>query len=132
MIRPTKDNCLLALEPDVPEKTDSGLYVVTIDKSKAWAGRIGRVLAAGKGHHLQSGVFIPTEVKVGERVLVHVTAGDNYQYDKRKSFTAMYGSELDRFGIPRDSAEYRMVRNDEILCVFEDPSEVREGSAAAE
>ncbi len=150
MIRPLQDNCLLVLEPDLPEVTASGLHVVQLqEKGKAYGNRIGRVVAVGPGHfkpvkyrhtgpeqqrsadHVESTAFEPTSVKPGERVVVLRTAGDPYAYTKRQDFADAYGAELDAWGIPRDSAEWRAVREAEILAVIES-SEVREGSVAAE
>jgi co-chaperonin GroES (HSP10) len=124
MIRPTQDNVLLLLDPDIPTETASGIAIVQFEKSKAYANRMGRVLAVGPGHEDKRGVFQPTQIKVGERVVVPVLAGDNYTYQKRQDFAEMYGLEGDNW-------ELRMVREDEILGVIED-SEVREGAAAAE
>ncbi len=149
MIRPTKDNVLLVLEPDVLKQTASGVIAVQLtDPSKAYGKRMGRVLAVGPGHFLprryratgaqeadiiESAAFQPTSVLPGERVIIGPTAGDRYAYTKRQDFAEMYGDELDKYGIPRDSAEFRCVREDEIDCVIDDDSpEVREGSAAAE
>ena len=141
MIRPLADNCLLILEPDLPEKTAGGIYAVALqEKGKAYGNRIGYVLAVGPGHWRTrpqvvlgragiESVFVPTETHPGERVVIRVNAGDRYTYVKRQDMAEMYGAELDARGIPRESAEFRMVREAEILAVIE---EVREGAAAAE
>ncbi len=132
MIRPLQDNCLLVLEPDVPEVTASGIHVVQLqEKGKAYGNRIGHVLAVGPGHYNQWGHFEATSVKPGERVVVSVTAGDRYTYTKRQDFADMYAPALAKVGIPFDSAEFRMIREAEALAVIES-SEVREGSVAAE
>lgn len=124
MIRPLQDNVLILLEPDGNVETASGVVGVSFEKSKAYAHRKGRVLAVGPGHYDRSR-FLPTETKVGERVIVPVLAGDNYSYQKRQDFAEMYGLEGDQW-------EVRMVREAEILAVIEDAPEVREGLVAAE
>lgn len=131
MIRPTKDNVLLVLDPDVPERTAAGVYAVTLQPKgkEPYGNRIGTVLAAGPGYSDDRGRFHPVEVKPGERVIVHTTAGDRYTYTKRQDMADMYGDELDRRGVPRDSAEFRMVRFDEVLGVIEG-DEAEEGVAA--
>ncbi len=126
MIKPTKDNVLLVLEPDVPQVTASGVVTVQLQaSSKAYANRTGRVLAVGPGHEDKRGRFQPTSVQPGERVVIHCTAGDRYEYTKRQDFAEMYG-------LTGDNLEFRMVREEEILAVIEGDSEVREGSVAAE
>ncbi len=126
MIRPTKDNVLLVLEPDVPKQTAAGIFTVQMqDPSKAYANRMGRVLAVGPGHEDKRGRFQPTSVQPGERVIIHCTAGDRYEYTKRQDFAEMYG-------LTGDNLEFRMVREEEILAVIDDSPEVREGSVAAE
>lgn len=140
MIRPTQDNVLLVLEPNVPKQTAAGIYTVPTDVSKAYAQRTGYVLAVGPGHHLprtyraegepiERSAFQPTEVRPGEKVVVGVNAGDRYTYTKRQDFADMYAEQLAAWGIPLESAEFRCVREGEILAVIED-SEVREGVAA--
>jgi co-chaperonin GroES (HSP10) len=132
MIRPLKDNVLLVLEPDKPAETASGLSLVYLqEKGKAYGHRKGHVLACGPGWRDERGVFRAVEVKPGDCVVVEVTAGDRYTYTKRQDMADMYGTELDRLGISRDAAEFRMIRFDEALAVIES-SEVREGSVAAE
>lgn len=143
MIRPIQDNVLLVLEPDIPKQTAGGIYTVPLqEKSLAYANRTGIVLAVGPGHYqprkyrgdigepIEGSALQPTSVRPGERVIVAANAGDRYAYTKRQDFADMYGGELDRRGIARDSAEFRMIREAEILAVID--SEVREGAAAAE
>ncbi len=127
MIRPTKDNVLLVLEPDVPKQTEAGVYTVQLQNpSKAYANRIGRVLAVGPGGRDENGKFHGVDVVVGERAVVHCTAGDRYAYTKRQDFAEMFAAELERYGIPGDSAEFRMVRSAEVLAVLEDEAEAAE------
>lgn len=145
MIRPIQDNVLLVLEPDIPKQTAGGIYTVPLnEKSMAYANRTGIVLAVGPGHYqprkyrgdigepIEGSEFQPTSVQPGDRAIVRATAGDRYAYTTRQDFADMYGADLDRHGIPRDSAEFRFVREAEILAVIEGSSEVREGAAAAE
>ena len=131
MIRPMKDNVLLVLDPDAPELSEGGIYQVTLQPKghEPYGNRVGTVLACGPGYRDDSGRFHPVEVKPGERIIVHTTAGDRYTYTKRQDMAEMYGDVLDRRGIPRDSAEFRMVRFDEVLGVIEG-DEAEEGVAA--
>ena len=143
MIRPLADNVLLVLEPDTPKQTAAGVYTVQLqEKGKAYGNRIGYVLAVGPGHYvprkyrdqgdpIETTKFQATTTQPGERVVIRVTAGDRYEYTKRQDFADMYAARLAEWGIPFDSAEFRVVREDEVLAVIED-SEVREGAAAAE
>lgn len=131
MIRPIHDNVLLVLDPEVPEKSKGGVYQVTLQPKgkEAYGNRIGTVLAVGPGHfrphryekgrEIETTAFQPTTVREGQRVIVHTTAGDAYTYTKRQDMAEMYG-------LSGDSWEVRMVREDEILAVFE----AEEGVAA--
>ena len=148
MIRPLADNVLLVLEPDTPKQTAAGVFTVRLqEKGEAYGNRIGYVLAVGPGHYVprkyrdtkadeanvvETGKFQPTSTQPGERVVIRVTAGDRYEYTKRQDFADMYAARLTEWGISLDSAEFRVVREAEILAVIEGDSEVREGAAAAE
>ena len=131
MIRPLADNVLLVLDPEIPERTAGGIYAVTLQPKgkEAYGNRTGTVLAVGPGHYrphryekgreIETTAFQPTTVKPGERVIVHTTAGDNYTFTKRQDMAEMYG-------LVGDNNELRMVREEEILAVFE----AEEGVAA--
>lgn len=84
--------------------------------------REAEVLAVGPGHWTRAGKWCPTEVAVGQRVLVDALAGQNYDLDltvPRHNKPAEWGDER---------GEFRVVREDEILGVVErdEPAEAAE------
>lgn len=111
--RATQDNILIKFQPR-PPVTASGLIHIpqTVTESRVGT-REAVVLAAGPGHTSRQGKFIPTAVKVGETVLVDALAGQNYDMDL----------SVPRHNKPTewadDRGEFRIVREDEILCVVE-------------
>lgn len=112
MIRPTADNILLRFI-ERPTQTPSGIFIPqTVSESRVGT-REATVVAAGKGHYTPQGKFIPVEVQPGDCVLVDSMAGQDYSMDltkPRQNKGADWGD---------DDATYRMVRQDEILCVIE-------------
>lgn len=138
MIRPTQDNVLLVLEP-FPKETASGIALVhDTGKARAHGSRFARVIASGPGYYrprrgLLAGriyteatdVLVPNETREGDRVLVDVLAGQNYDFD----LTAPRNNVGNEFvnlleGRPGD---YRIVREQEILgIVYEDEAQAAE------
>ena len=114
-LRAYADNVVLAFEPRETQ-TASGLALVHGAKTGARDHRIARVVASGPGYHKPSGLFVPNEVKTGDRVIVDALAGQNYQMDlsvprhnKSQEFQELFG----------DRGEFRIVREEEILGVLE-------------
>lgn len=141
---PTKDNVLLRLLPlDAEIKSD---LIDTSAMTNFWtsgkACRHAIVVAAGPGHHRQRRVprgrglpastlcehdietdqFIPTELKPGQRVIIDHDSGDSaghaYRWNKQGVPRHNVPCEFDSFGNER--GEYRVVREDEVLAVFEE------------
>lgn len=128
MIRPTQDNVVIALKP-MPRM--AGAIHLPDHKAKRTEAREAVVLAVGPGHYkrvnmkearerhgLADGeyVFVPTEVKPGETVLVDSLAGQDYNLDldiPRHNLGAEFEELLGERG------EFRIVREDEIHCVVE-------------
>jgi len=66
-IKPIFDNVLI--EPIIEEKTESGFWLPENRDSTVDPIRVGRIIAVGPGKcATKNGVFIPTKVKVGQRV----------------------------------------------------------------
>lgn len=119
-IRPTQDNVVLRFKPR-PPVTASGLIHIpqTVTESRVGT-REAEVMAVGPGHTTRQGKFIPTQVKPGEVVLVDALAGQNYDMDlnvPRHNKPTEWGDER---------GEFRIVREDEILCVVERDEEAEE------
>lgn len=134
---PRSDNVLLELEP-LPTQTTGGLHIPDMGKKdarrKATAVRWARVLAVGPGH--QPGckkcgdrrrVFIPTELRPGQRVLVDALAGQDYSWDIVPTRAHAKAQNFEAVGDHR--GELRVVREDECIAVDEDaqPDTVRDG-----
>ena len=108
------DNVVIELEPAQTE-TASGIALVP-GGARARDHRTARVIASGPGYRLGSGAFVPNEVRVGDRVLVDALCGQNYDMDltvprhnKSSEFQELFG----------DRGHFRIVREQEILAVFE-------------
>lgn len=112
MIRPTQDNVILKFVPR-PTQTASGLLIPQTVRESRVGTREAEVMAVGPGHTNRRGLFVPTQVKAGETVLVDALAGQNYDMDLT----------VPRHNKPTewadDRGEFRIVREDEILCVVE-------------
>jgi co-chaperonin GroES (HSP10) len=124
-IRAYADNVVLRLEPQQAE-TKSGLAIVHASGPKARGYRTAVVVAVGPGHHegckhcgCERRVFVPTAVKVGERVIVDSLAGQNYDMDLTVT-RANKAPEFDSFADER--GHFRIVREAEILAVVDDAS----------
>jgi co-chaperonin GroES (HSP10) len=124
------DNVVIELEPAETE-TASGLALVESTKGAARGHRFARVIKSGPGHWAYLGqsrdaqgrwtgdyrqVFVPNEVKEGDRVIVDALAGQNYDMDltvprhnKSQEFQELFG----------DRGQFRIIREQEILAVFE-------------
>lgn len=94
-IRPLRDKVVVKRIEEVEEKTPGGIIIPDTAKEKP---QMGEVVAVGKGKVLQDGKVLPTEVKVGDRVL----------------FARYAGTE-----IKIDGKEYLIMSEDEILGIVE-------------
>ena len=110
-IRMYQDNVALRFEP-LEARSKGGLHLPENRKSEKT--RVATVLSVGPGHTNKSGVFVPTQVKVGERVVVDQHAGQDYSMDlscPRQNKPTEWANE---------HGEFRIVREEEILCVLEE------------
>ena len=121
-VRAYQDNCIIVLDP-IETETASGLAVVHTRKPGAREQRTARVIASGPGYHTKLGALVPNTVKAGDRVMVDAVAGQNYDMDltvprhnKSPGFEELFG----------DRGEFRIVREQEILAVFEDDAQAAE------
>lgn len=121
MIRAYQDNVIIRLEP-LATTTASGLHLPQTQATRNTGTREATVMAVGPGHYrtrkggangTERGLFVPTQVQVGERVLVDALAGQDYDMDlnvPRHNKPAHWADER---------GEFRIVREEEILCVVE-------------
>jgi chaperonin GroES len=99
MIKAPEDVVIIKIEKKTePEKTASGLLIVQseLDQPK----NIGIVYAVGEGRQLKSGVRIPMEVKVGDKIMFNPNGtikfkheGDEYMSLFSVSILAILGDE---------------------------------------
>jgi len=134
MIRPTKDNVILALEAP-PAMSAGGLHLVARVEKGARASRWARVIASGPGYYRQTpcrigdrkysedGTFIPNETRPGDRVLIDELAGQNYDFDL----------SIPRHNVSQEFQElvgerghFRIVREGEIHLIERDEAEAAE------
>ncbi len=81
MIKPLYDKILI--EPEVIEKTASGIILTQTEKEKPEKGRI---LAIGEGRMLQDGSLRPLGVAVGDLVFFRRYAADVIEQDNKKLY----------------------------------------------
>jgi co-chaperonin GroES (HSP10) len=123
--RAFQDNVLLELEP-LPAQTEGGLVIPDMGKGdsrrKATAVRWAKVLAVGPGHRPgcrhcggQRQAFIPTQVRVGDRVLIDAMAGQDYLFDI--SAPRHHAKAMAFDGVAGYRGELRVVREDEVIAV---------------
>lgn len=115
---PYADNLLIVLEP-LETQTKSGIALVRSSGPGAKEHRTARVIASGPGHKRPCcGTFVPNETKPGDRVIVDALAGDRQHFawdltaprhNKIPGFDELFG----------ERAEYRVIREDEVLAVIE-------------
>lgn len=127
MIRAYADNVILRLEERARE-TKSGIALVHGAKKGARAHRTAIVVAVGPGHFVgcracggERGHFVPTSVRVGERVVVDELAGQNYDMDLSVTRGNKSAEFQELFG---ERGHFRIVREAEILAVVESGAEV--------
>lgn len=112
-LRAYADNVVIKLLP-LPQQTTSGLlHLPQTAKASRTGTREAEVMAVGPGHHNPRGLFIKTAVRVGETVLVDALAGQDYRLDLTVPRHNKATEWVDARG------EFRIVREDEILCVVE-------------
>lgn len=78
MIKPLNDNILLE---KLPSEKKVGSIILTKEEK---AGNVATVVATGPGVTLESGKFVPTTLKEGQRVIYREYSGTNYEDDGHK------------------------------------------------
>lgn len=73
-----RNDCVLIRLDDEQEETAGGLAIPVTARERP---RTGTVVAAGDGKTNEEGVFIPTQVSPGERVIVTWLAGQELTID---------------------------------------------------
>lgn len=128
MIRPLQDNVLLRLLP-APTRTASGVELLRMKGPTAKEHREAEVLAVGPGHYPgcakcggERGTFIPTSVRVGQRVVVDALCGQNWT--ALDVSVPRHNERADVGAIDGERGEFRVVREAEILCVIEEADAV--------
>ena len=118
-MRPYADNVLLRIEPPASE-TASGIALVHSRAPGAREHRTAVVLASGPGFKRPCcGVFVPNEVKPGDRVVVDALAGDKLKYDFDVS--APRQNQIPELSeLAGERGQFRVVRHEEILAIIED------------
>lgn len=127
MIRAYADNVVLRLE-DQAKETRSGIAIVRSGKPGARGHRTAIVVAVGPGHFVgcrecggERNHFVPTSVRVGERVVVDELAGQNYDMNVTVTRSNKSPEFQELFG---ERGQFRIVREAEILAVVEEGAEV--------
>lgn len=127
MLKPYMDNVVVVFEPE-PTMHRSGLALPQLGKKNlARSARAARVLASGPGYwrnptfDAPRGVFVPNEVKEGDRVLVTATAGQDYTLDLNAPRHNKAPDFQDACGI---RGEFRIVREQEIFALIDDDVDV--------
>ena len=105
-IRPLYDRIVVRRLDEQDEKTAGGLIIPDTAKEKP---QQGEVVAVGKGKRLEDGKVVPLDVQVGDRIL----------------FGKYSGSE-----IKLEGQEYLIMREDEVLGIFDNVAAGKSGSTA--
>lgn len=125
VLRCYSDNVLIELEPLATETT-SGLALVHTRAPGAREHRFARVIASGPGHKRPCcGAFVPNETKPGDRVVVDALAGDRMKYDFDVS-APRQNKQGDITSLLGERGCYRVVREEEILAIFEPEAQAAE------
>lgn len=90
-VKPLADRVVIKFTEAKEEKTASGLLLSA--KAAASGCAIAEVVACGEGKMSHRGNLIPMTVKVGDKVLVNKTAGQQIKVDGEE-LTVVYEAEL--------------------------------------
>jgi chaperonin GroES len=102
MIKAPEDVVIIKLDKksSEPEQTKSGLLVLRSETDQP--KNIGTVYAVGEGRQLKSGVRVPMEVKVGDRIMFNPNGTMKFKYEEEDylslfsiSILAILGDEED-------------------------------------
>lgn len=91
MMKPLADRVMIKFTEEKEEKTAGGLLLSAKAASSSYA--IAEVVACGNGKYATTGTLIPMSVKVGDKVLVSKTAGQQIKVDGEE-LTVVYESEI--------------------------------------
>jgi len=81
-LNPVGDKVVVKLDP-IPEETEGGIALV--QDSRMFDYLYGTVVAVGKGRYsLKTGVFIPNELKPGDRVMLGRYVGADLVFEGEK------------------------------------------------
>ena len=78
MIKPLNDNILLE---KIPSEKKVGSIILTKEEK---AGNVATIVAVGPGKTLESGKFVPTTLKEGQRAIYREYSGTDYEKDGHK------------------------------------------------
>lgn len=81
-VRPLRDRVIVKRQKE-EEKTSGGIYIPQTASAQDQAWR-AEVLAVGPGRLLDNGTLVPTDVKVGDKVLVGKYSGNELTVDGDK------------------------------------------------
>lgn len=145
-VRPQQDNVVIKLMP-IEETGDR----VKLINEEPEGTRRAVVYAVGPGHYIgcthckNLSTFVPTELQVGELVLVYKYAGDDYRWDlsapRNNSAIVPVGNKLTEargvqfrggtasFQLDTE-AEWRIVREGECMAVLEPTTELERAEVA--
>ena len=89
VIKAPEDIIIIKLDKEStePQKNSSGLFVITSPAEQA--KNIGVVYAVGEGRQLKSGVRIPMEVKVGDRIMFNPSGTVKFKH-KEENYLSLY------------------------------------------
>jgi chaperonin GroES len=90
-IRPLADRVFIKVQEAKEEKTAGGLLLSP--KTVTGEPVFGEVVACGGGKYATNGTLIPLSVKVGDRVLISHSAGQQIKVDGQE-LTMVYESEI--------------------------------------
>ncbi|MDY6392654.1 MAG: co-chaperone GroES [Bacilli bacterium] len=78
MIKPLNDNILLE---KLPSEKKVGSIILTKEEK---TGNVATIVAVGPGKTLESGKFVPTTLKEGQRAIYREYSGTDYEEDGHK------------------------------------------------
>lgn len=81
LMQPVRNMCMFEVEKQ-PDKTQGGLYVPGTARPVEF--KTAKCVAVGPGRHLQDGTLLPPAIKVGQRVMLHVSTGVEVKYKEER------------------------------------------------
>jgi len=137
MIRPTQDNVVCILEPE-QEEFAHGIKILAGQGPTARASRTALVLAVGPGYWRTTRrllgdrvvsepteVFVPCELKPGDRIVVDANPGNDYRLDLQIPRHNVGHEFAELLGV---QAKFRLIREMEAYAVIETVAEVEQAA----